>query len=86
MDTKQSNQSEVARLRAQIEQEYQAAQMFKAFALGTAKHEFITARMERIGVHQAALAQLVGEEASMVIVCGIFDDDSSPQQSHCIRR
>lgn len=83
MDTKQSNQSEVACLRMQIEQEYQAAQMLKASALGTAKHEFITARIERIGAYQAVLAQLVGEEESIAIVCDIFEGDSSPQRPPC---
>ena len=83
MDTQQSTQSEIARLRAQIEREYEAAQMCKATAFGVAKHTFITARLERIGVHQAELARLVGEEESMAIVCTIFEGDP-PQQSSSI--
>ena len=42
--------SEVARLRYQIEQEYRAAELaMNGFAAGTARHDFITAKMERVG-------------------------------------
>lgn len=75
------NQSEVARLRAQIAQEYEAAQAaLTALASGTARHAFITARMDRIGVHQEALASLVGEQESMAIVCSIFEGDVLPER------
>jgi hypothetical protein len=41
--------SEVARLRAQIEAEYQAAQRgLTGLAAGTTRHAFITAKMERM--------------------------------------
>lgn len=65
------NQSEVARLRQQIALEHQAALM--SLASGTARHEFITARMERIGAHQESLARLIGEEQSMAILCEVID-------------
>jgi hypothetical protein len=74
MDTVPGNQSEVARLRQQIEAEYQAAAQAMTGFSQVAKHEFITARIERIGVHQEHLAALVGEQASMQIVCEIFED------------
>ena len=43
-------QSEVARLREQIRLEYEAAtQGIEGLALGTAQHQFITARLENLG-------------------------------------
>jgi hypothetical protein len=55
--------SEVARLMQQIELEYEAAQrgMF-GFAAGTARHEFINARMENMGRYHEKLKTLVGEQ------------------------
>jgi hypothetical protein len=35
--------------------------------------------MERIGDHQQRLASLIGEQASMQIVCSIFEGDPLPQ-------
>jgi hypothetical protein len=59
----QYNQSEVARLKAQIESEVQAAQWaLYGVALGAAQHQFITRRMERMGVLHEELSELVGEE------------------------
>jgi len=61
MDTTE-NKSEVARLMRQIEQEYEAAQRgMYGFATGTAKHEFINARVENIGRYHEKLKTLVGE-------------------------
>ena len=62
--------SEIARLREQIAQEYEAAQRaLSSTAYGTAKHQFITARMERIGTCHEALKHLVGErEATRMMV------------------
>ena len=49
-DTAQENQSEVARLRAQIQAESEAAYLgLYGPSLGITKHAFITARMERLG-------------------------------------
>jgi hypothetical protein len=71
--------SEVARLRARITLEHEAAcYALTSTALGTAKHWFITRRMERIGACQEQLASLVGEQASMAIVIEVLE--SSPQQ------
>jgi hypothetical protein len=57
------NTSEVARLLRQIELEYEAAQRgMYGFAAGTAKHEFITARMESMGRCHEKLITLVGEQ------------------------
>ncbi len=62
MDTPESH-SEVARLRQRIAEEYEAAMRgLTGFAYGTAKHEFITRRMEQIGTCHETLKQLVGEQ------------------------
>lgn len=53
--------SEVARLRQQIEMEYEAAERgLYGFAEGAAQHAFITARMENIGTCFEELQGLVG--------------------------
>jgi len=57
------NRSEVARLRQRITEEYEAAMHgLSGLAYGTAKHEFITRRMEQIGSCHETLKQLVGEQ------------------------
>ena len=56
------NKSEVARIKRQIELEYEAAQCgMYGFAAGAGKHEFITARMENMGRCHEKLIALVGE-------------------------
>lgn len=61
------NKSEVARIMRQIELEYEAAhRSMYGFAMGVAKHEFITARMENIGHCHEKLKTLVGEEQAVV--------------------
>ncbi len=64
------NKSEVVRIKRQIELEYEAAQHgLYGLALGTAKHQFITAKLEQIGAHHEALKKLVGEqEAAKLLV------------------
>jgi hypothetical protein len=61
-------QSEVARLLAQINSEYEAAQQgLSGLAQGISQHQFITRRMERIGELHTQLHSLVGEEAMALI-------------------
>ncbi|HEX3643509.1 MAG TPA: hypothetical protein VHV10_19655 [Ktedonobacteraceae bacterium] len=56
-------QSEIARLLRQIDTEYQAAQWgLSGLAQGTAQHEFITAKLERMEDARQELVQLVGDE------------------------
>jgi hypothetical protein len=64
------NKSEVARLREEIAAAYAAADLaLHASAWGTARHQIITARMERMGRCVEELATLVGiEEASRILV------------------
>ena len=66
----EENKSEVVRIKRQIELEYEAAQCgLYGLALGIAKHQFITAKMEQIGAHHEALKKLVGEqEAAKLLV------------------
>jgi len=60
--------SEVARLRAQIEAEYEAAKLaLYGFAQGTARHDFINAHTERIGAAVERLTDLVGIEQAAAI-------------------
>jgi hypothetical protein len=60
--------SEVARLLAEIRAEYEAAQNgLQGFAIGTAQHEFITARMNNIGQKHTQLRGIVGDQAMPLI-------------------
>lgn len=60
--------SEVARLLTQISSEYEAAQRgLNAFAQGTSKHEFIMARMRRVGDLHNQLRTIVGESAIALV-------------------
>ena len=65
MDALESK-SEVARIKRQIELEYEAAQRgMYGFAVGAAKHEFINARVEIIGRCHEQLKTLVGEQEAV---------------------
>ena len=70
-------QSEIARLLQQIDLEYGAAQnALVGLALGTAQHDFITARMERLTLCHEQLSEYVGiHEASRLLVERIADCD-----------
>jgi hypothetical protein len=73
------NKSEVARILAQIEQEYEAAHSgLYALAQGTTKHSFITARMENMGKLQEELEKLVGDKAIGMIAMTL-DQVQNPQ-------
>ncbi|MGB8346692.1 MAG: hypothetical protein WCD86_17525 [Ktedonobacteraceae bacterium] len=64
----EDNKSEVARLRYQIEQEYQAAELaMNGFAVGVSRHAIITAKMEHMGECCAQLTKLVGGQEAMNI-------------------
>lgn len=65
--------SEVARLRQQIEQEIESMRMdFTGYAAGGARHDFIRAKMERVGGHQEKLAENIGEKQAAMAVCEIY--------------
>lgn len=60
--------SEVARLLAQISEEYEAAQRgLSGVASGVARHSFITARMENMGQLHTELQSIVGNAAIAMI-------------------
>jgi hypothetical protein len=67
--TGDEGKSEVARLLRQIDLEYAAAlQGLTGLSFGTARHDFINARMEQVAVYHEHLATQVGEaEATRLI-------------------
>ncbi len=68
--------SEVARLLQQIDLEYEAAQRGLEGMAITARHAFITARMERIAEHHHTLAQIVDiQEARALLGIGTNDEE-----------
>jgi hypothetical protein len=68
------NNSEIARLRKQIEQEHAACVWaVTGLAVDSAKHLFIQRRMERMGSAHQSLIKLLGEEQATAIVCEIVD-------------
>ena len=65
------NQSEIARLLAQIDAEYAAAQRgLNGLAHGVSQHDFITRKMERVSELHSKLSEVVGsrEEAMRLLV------------------
>ncbi len=63
MAAEEGNKSEVARLRQQYAEEYEAAQRgLSGLAMGSARHAFITRKMANMCVCQLELAKLVGEQ------------------------
>jgi hypothetical protein len=67
------NVSDVARVRRQIVEEMEAMQQgFKGFASGTARHDFIQARMRSIGEQQEDLEKLVGKSNAVNMVCELY--------------
>jgi short-subunit dehydrogenase involved in D-alanine esterification of teichoic acids len=60
--------SEVASIREQIAAEYMAAKLgLHGLSYGTSRHQFITARQERIGILHEELHRLVGDEAIVIV-------------------
>lgn len=69
------NSSEVVRLREEIELQMQAMQRaMHGFAIGSTRHAFIRARMERIGQVHSALARSVGERDADQIIDGLYTE------------
>lgn len=75
MQTIESNQSEIARLRQQIETQLVAMRHgLSGLSSGSARHAFINARMERIGACQEGLAGQLGENAANMLVYGLYNE------------
>lgn len=74
------SESEVARLRRQIELEFEAMQRgMTGFAAGTARHEFIRVRMDQVGNYQDELAEHIGEVDASQIVCKLYLESTGEQ-------
>jgi hypothetical protein len=77
---RQGYQSEVAQLRAQIEQEHQAmVWALQGLSSGCAQHAFISRRMGHAQISYEGMVAIVGHEEAMRQVCSIFE--KSPPQT-----
>lgn len=75
------SKSEIARILAQIAQEYEAAQNgLNGLAQGTTRHSFITTKMENMGKLQEELEKIVGDEAIGMITMKL-DQVQNPTSS-----
>jgi hypothetical protein len=75
--------SEIAKIRETIAREYMAAKWGLAgFAQGSAKHEFISARMERIEEGRKALEAYVGGEAIALVAETLDTVPEKPTRDH----
>ena len=64
------NKSAVARLLKQIDLEFEAAQFgMSGLAEGTARHDFINARMNQVGVLETQLATHIGKDEANRLIC-----------------
>jgi len=67
--------SEVARLLQQISLEYEAATRgLTGLSAGSAKHSFITAKLEQIGAYHEQLVNLVGEVQATHLVIELAEE------------
>lgn len=70
---KHESRSEVARLRQQIAQEYEAAwRGFYGYAEGAARHDFINQKLENMALHQEQLKELIGEHEAINILVDVL--------------
>jgi len=75
MATDGENKSEVARLRQRFADEYLAAERgMTGFAVGSARHAFITRKMENMGMCQKELTKLVGEQAATKLLAETLEN------------
>ena len=73
MSEERKHRSEVASLLAQISAEYQAAQRgLSGLSSGGARHDFISARTEKIGKCHEELVELVGPEQAISIIANVI--------------
>lgn len=75
------NQSEVQRLLAQIDREYEAAQNgLSGLAQGTAQHNFINARLENMEYARQELEKLVGPKKAVELVVERMNKQADKRQ------
>lgn len=68
------NSSQVARLREQVELEYESMmQGLSGFAEGSAIHEFISIRMARVEGYHGELTKEIGEIEATRIICELYN-------------
>ena len=66
--------SEVARLRQCMLLEYEAAQRgLTGIAQGTARHAFITKRLENMSAYHQVIKQLIGEQGAVELLVEVFE-------------
>jgi len=66
-------ESEVARLLREIDEAYQAVERgLTDLASGTARHDFINAKEERIALCHKELTTLVGPDQALALVAGVY--------------
>ncbi len=77
MNSNSNSNSVIARLKKQIDAEAQAAQLaMHGPAQGISKHQFITARMERMGRLHEKLKSLIGDEADYYLISAMEKRDA----------
>ncbi len=81
------SKSEIARLRAQLEQEHAASVWaLTGLACGIAQHSFINARFRRMDPCHQRLSELIGEEQATDILCDVFDGQGTPEKLSALNR
>ncbi len=67
-----NSNSNVARLKKQIDAEAEAAQLaLYGPAQGISRHQFITARMERMGMLHEQLRNIIGDDADHYLIAAM---------------
>ena len=82
-----NQQSEVALLMARIRSEYESCQQaLHSFAQGTAKHEFMTAKTERMAQSIEELRQIAGDDVVKQVLTTIDEipdrDPGTQEEEH----
>ncbi len=77
MDTRKS---EVTRLRAQLAAEYEAARRGLTGYAVMARHDFIQARMERMGECHQKLVKLLGPQEAIKLVAETLEEQQEQEQ------
>jgi hypothetical protein len=70
-------QSEVARIRQQIADEYQSAQFLFSSFTPTAKHEMLNKRQENLAAHFEQLKQHIGPQEAMKVLIELGEQYSN---------
>lgn len=76
-----NNNSEVARLMAQIAAEHEAAQRgLGGFAEGSARHQFINAHMERVWSLKTELGKQIGDTEAMAVIYKMMEEQGTSNE------